>query len=58
LIKIGRTCYWYGGTERYRKSSGCSGRRKETERQAETKLGNGLKEDATQKLVVEKLEEC
>ena len=20
---MGRTCYWYGGTERYKKSSGC-----------------------------------
>jgi len=36
---MGRTCYWYGGTERYKKSSGCSGRRKKTKGQAETKMG-------------------
>jgi len=29
----------YGGTEPYRKSSGCSGRRKKTEVQAETEMG-------------------
>jgi len=28
---MGRTCYLYGGTKRYKKSSGCSGRRKKTE---------------------------
>jgi len=27
---MGRTCYWYGGTEQYKKSSRCSGRRKKT----------------------------
>ena len=36
---MGRTCYWYGGTERYMKSSGCCGRRKKTEGQAETEMG-------------------
>jgi len=36
---MGRTCYWYGGTERYRKSSGCGGRRKKAEGQAETEMG-------------------
>jgi len=36
---MGRTCYSYGGTERYKKSSRCSGRRKKTERQAETEMG-------------------
>jgi len=33
------TCYSYGGTERYEKSSGCSGRRKKTEGQTETEMG-------------------
>ena len=36
---MGRTCYSYGGTERYKKSSRCSGRRKKTEGQAETEMG-------------------
>ena len=36
---MGRTCYWYGGTEPYKKSSGCTGRRKKTEGQAETEMG-------------------
>ena len=36
---MGRTCYWYGGTERYKKSSGCGGRREKTEGQAETEMG-------------------
>jgi len=36
---MGRTYYSYGGTERNKKSSGCSGRRKKTEGQAETKVG-------------------
>jgi len=36
---MGRTCYSYGGTEPYMKSSLCSGRRKKTEGQAETKKG-------------------
>ena len=34
-----RTCYSYGGTERYNKSSRCSGRRRKTEEQAETEMG-------------------
>jgi len=37
-IKMGRTCYSYGGREPYRKSSRCSGRKK-TEGQAKTKMG-------------------
>ena len=36
---MGRTCYSYGGTERYKKSSRCSDRRKKTERQGETEMG-------------------
>ena len=36
---MGRTCYLYGGTESYKKSSRCSGRRKKTEGQVETKMG-------------------
>jgi len=36
---MGRTCYSFGGTEPYKKSSCCSSRRKKTEEQAETKMG-------------------
>jgi len=36
---MGSTCYWYGGTEHYKKSSHCNGRRKKTEWQAETRMG-------------------
>ena len=36
---MGRTCYSYGRTESYKKSSRCSGRRKKTEGQAETEMG-------------------
>jgi hypothetical protein len=36
---MGRTRYSYGGTEPYKKSSSCSGRRKKTKGQAETKMG-------------------
>jgi len=36
---MGRTCYSYGGTERYKKSSHRSGRRKKTEGQAKTMMG-------------------
>jgi len=40
------TCYSYGGTEPYKKSSCCSGGRRKTEGQAETKMGRGVMEDA------------
>ena len=36
---MGRTCYSYVGTEPYKKSSRCSGRRKNTEGQVETEMG-------------------
>ena len=36
---MGRKCYSYGGTEPYKKSSRCSGRKKKTKDQAETKMG-------------------
>jgi hypothetical protein len=42
---MGRTCYSYGGTERYKKSYRCSGRRKKTEGQAETEMGRRVMED-------------
>jgi len=54
---MGRTCYLYGGTERYKKSSGCSGKRKETEGQAETEMGRGVTEDA-RKLGERNWKEC
>ena len=56
-IKIGRTCYSYGGTERYKKSSRCSDRRKKTEGQAETKMGRWC-DGRSQEVGGEKLEEC
>jgi len=56
-IKMGRTCYLYGGTERYKKSSGCSGRRKKTEGQGETKMGRWC-DGRCQEVGGEKLEEC
>jgi len=34
-----RPCYSYGGTEPYKKSSLCSGRRKKIKGQGETKMG-------------------
>jgi len=37
-LKCAGHAIWYGGTERYKKSSGCSGRAKKTEGQAETKM--------------------
>jgi len=54
---MGRTCYWYGGTERYKKSSRCSGRRKKTEGQAETEMGR-WSDGRCQEVGGEKLEEC
>jgi hypothetical protein len=46
---MGRTCYLYGGTEPYKKSSRCSGRRKKTEGQAELKWEDVM-EDGGEKL--------
>ena len=56
-IKMGRTCYSYGGTEPYKKSSRCSGRRKKTKGQAETKIGRWC-DGRWQEVGGEKLEEC
>jgi len=36
---MGTTCYSHGGTERYKNSSCCCGRRKKTEGQVETEMG-------------------
>ena len=57
LLKMVRTCYSYGGTEPYNKSFRCSGRRKETEGQAETKMGRWC-DGRYQEVGGEKLEEC
>ena len=54
---MGRTCYSYGGTERYMKSSSCGGRRKKTKGQAETKIGRWC-DRRCQEVGGEKLEEC
>ena len=54
---MGRACYSYGGTERYKKSSRCSGRRKKTKGQAETKMGR-RHDGRCQEIGGEKLEEC
>jgi len=54
---MGRTCYSYGGTEPYQKSSRCSGGRKKTEGQAETKMGRWC-DGRCQEIGGEKLEEC
>jgi len=43
---MGRACYSFGGTEPYKKISRCSGRRKKTNGQTETKMGRGVMEDA------------
>ena len=51
------TRYSYGGTEPYKKSSRCSGRRKKTEGQAETKMGRWC-DERCQEVGGEKLEEC
>ena len=53
---MGRTCYSYGGTERYKKSSGCCGRRKKTEGQAETVMRR-LCDGRCEEVGGEKLEE-
>ena len=52
-----RTYYSHGGTQPYKKSSHCSGRRKKTEGQAETKMGR-LCDGRCQEVGGEKLEEC
>ena len=54
---MGRTCYSYGGTESYKKSSSCSGRRKKTEGQAEIEMGRQC-DGRCQEVGGEKLEEC
>ena len=54
---MGRTCYSYGGTELYKKSFRCGGRRKKTTGQAETKMGRWC-DRRCQEVVGEKLEEC
>ena len=54
---MGRTRYSYGGTETYKKSSRCSGRRKKTEGQAETMMGRWC-DGRCQEVGGEKLEEC
>jgi hypothetical protein len=54
---MGRTCYSYGGTEPYKKSSCCSGGRKKTKRQTETKMGRWC-DGRCQEVGGEKLEEC
>jgi hypothetical protein len=43
---MGRSCYSYGGTESYKKSSGCSGRRKKTEERPKLRWEDGVMEDA------------
>ena len=54
---MGRTCYSYGGTESYKKSSRFSGRRKKTKGQAEIEIGRQC-DGRCQEVVGEKLEEC
>jgi len=54
---MGRACYWYGGTERYKKSSLCSGTRKKTGGLAETKMGTWC-DGRCEEVGGEKLEEC
>ena len=53
---MGRTFYSHGGTEPYKKSSRCSGRRKKTEGQAATKMGRWC-DGRRQEVGKEKLEE-
>jgi hypothetical protein len=43
---MGRTCYSYGGTEPYKKSSRCSDRRKKTEGQPNLRWEDDVTEDA------------
>ena len=52
-----RTCYLFGGTEPYKKRPRCSGRRKKTKGQAETKMGRWC-DGRCQEIGGEKLEEC
>ena len=54
---MGRTCYWYEGTERYKKSFRCNGRRKKREEQAEAKVGRWC-DGRCQEVGGEELEEC
>ena len=54
---MGRPYNSYGGTEHYKKSSCCTGRRKKTEGQAETKMGRWC-DGRCQEVGGEKLEEC
>ena len=54
---MGRTCYSYGGTESYKKSPRCSGRRKKTEGQAEIEMGRWC-DGRRQEVSGEKLKEC
>jgi len=54
---MGRTCYSYGGTELYKKSSCCNDRRKMTKGQAKTKKGRWC-DGRCQEAGAEKLEEC
>ena len=48
---MGRTSYSYGGTARYKKGSGCSGRWKMTEGQAEDGVMEDVMEDGVMKMV-------
>ena len=54
---MGRTCYWYGGTEPYKKSSRCSVIRKKTKGQAETKMERWC-DGRCHEVEGKKLEEC
>ena len=54
---MGRTCYLYVGTESYKKSPRCSGRRKKTEGQAEIEMGRRC-DGRCQEVGGEELEEC
>ena len=54
---MGRTCYSYAGTEPYKNSSRCIGRRKKTKGQVETKVGI-WRDGRCQEVGGEKLEEC
>ena len=54
---MGRTRYSHGGTESYKKSSRCSGRRKKTEGQAEIEMGR-WGDGGCQEIGGEKLKEC
>jgi len=56
INRLKRAGHLYGRTEPYKKSSRCSGRRKKTEGQAETKMGRWC-DRRCQEVGVEKLEE-